>query len=69
MATVQAEWVKIDWLKQKTGYKDTTTLKKRILDPYKSELEDIIYYPKKRGEHWKINRHHMEKWLRNHPVV
>ena len=69
MATIEAEWVKIDWLKAKTGYKDIATLKKRILLPYRDELETIIYYPKKRGEHWKINRSHMEQWLINHPIV
>lgn len=57
------QWVNIDWLKEQTGYRDTETLKRRILLPYREELEKFIYYPKKRGERWKISREHMEEWL------
>lgn len=62
------EWVDLNWLKEKTGYRDPTTLKKRILIPYRDEIEQFAYYPSKKGERWKFSKTHMEEWLRNHVV-
>ncbi|MGP6139611.1 DUF771 domain-containing protein [Jeotgalibaca sp. A127] len=59
-----SEWVGIDYLKDKTGYRSATTLKKRVLLPYRVELEEFTYYPKKGGERWKFNRYWLDKWLR-----
>lgn len=62
------EWVDLNWLREQTGYKHIDTLKRRILIPYREELEQFSYYPTKSGERWRFSRAHMEEWLRNHVV-
>lgn len=58
-----SDWVGIEYLKDKTGYRSATTLKKRILVPYREELEQFTYYPRKGGERWKFNRELLDGWL------
>lgn len=62
------EWVGIKWLMQETGIKSHKTLQKRILVPYREELEKFVRYPKIAGEPWKFSRVHMQEWLRNNVV-
>lgn len=44
-----------------TGIKSQNTLKKRILVPYREELEKFVRYPKIAGEPWKFSRVHMQE--------
>lgn len=56
-------WVNLDYLKRATGYKDTRTLKKKILIPYEEEISKFSYYPKTQGEKWRFSKKHLDAWL------
>ena len=50
------------WFKKQTSLFSVSTIKQRILYPFREELEDFVAYPKN-GEHWKFNKVLMRRWL------
>lgn len=62
----EPEWVTgLSWLSEQTGIKSPTTLREKLLYPFRNELEDFVDFPDVRGEHWAFNTYHMKHWLRS----
>ena len=59
------EWVGIKWLMNETTIKSHATLKKKILIPFREELESFVQYPNNPGEPWLFARVYMKDWLQN----
>lgn len=52
----------LKWFAQRVGMSEKNA-KDRILIPFSKELEQIVRYPIKNGEHWKFHKTKVLEWL------
>lgn len=58
------------WLMEEVHIKSPSTIKEKLLYPFREELEPFVSYPSADNGHWKFNITPMRKWLRqNHKRV
>lgn len=55
-------WGNMQWLLEETDVKSPQTIKTKLLYPFRSELNDFVYYPDD-GSQWKFNKIPMKRWL------
>ncbi len=55
------------WFMNQIDQKNPTTVKTKILYPYREELEAFVKYPKNLGQPWKFLKRPVQQWIENNP--